>query len=391
VRHRYELDGVRALAVSAVIFFHTSLTHVIGGWIGVDVFFVLSGFLITSILMAEWERTGGIRLGRFYAKRALRLYPALILMFAGGLLFYRHLAYQGTLSGYRETVGYGALYLEDFVLGFKGQPYGQLGHTWSLALEEQFYVLWAPILLLTLRYRRSPALVLGLGTVTSFLLLAFTTHHSTSTGLPSTYYRPDARANELLVGCLVALVFRRYGSSVKALRPAGSLLAPLALAGLFWLAWSTGMPGKLHLFLFQELAASGFAACLVFGLMVAPARAPLNRLLRCPPLVWLGKISYGMYLYMVPVLLILPIYWHQGHMRASVYGICEYLAIVGVASLSYYLVERRFLVLKDRLSASAVPRKRFQHSMGRTNRAQPASYRAAQQTLIEQRPIYQAD
>ena len=144
------------MAVFLAISEHTSIPGLRGGWVGVDIFFVLSGYLITSILVAEWRRTDTIRLGRFYLKRVLRLYPALILMLTLGVIFYRWLGDGGTLVGYGKTALLGASYTQDFALGLFGQPYGQLGHTWSLAVEEQFYLFWAPVLLLLLKFRQRP-------------------------------------------------------------------------------------------------------------------------------------------------------------------------------------------------------------------------------------------
>ena len=107
-----ELTGLRALAVFLAIAEHTSVPGLRGGWVGVDIFFVLSGYLITSILVAEWRRTDTIRLGRFYLKRILRLYPALILMLALGLIFYPWLGDGGTLVGYGKTAFLGATYTQ---------------------------------------------------------------------------------------------------------------------------------------------------------------------------------------------------------------------------------------------------------------------------------------
>lgn len=155
MKHRRELDGLRALAVLLVIASHVSIPVLGAGWLGVDVFFVLSGYLITSILVGEFEMTETIRLGQFYIRRVLRLYPALLLLLAVGFLFYGQLGEGGTRIGYFHTAFFSGAYLEDFVVGFTGNAHGNLGHTWSLAIEEQFYLLWAPILLLLLKRGRS--------------------------------------------------------------------------------------------------------------------------------------------------------------------------------------------------------------------------------------------
>ena len=221
-----ELTGLRALAVFLAISEHTSIPGLRGGWIGVDIFFVLSGYLITSILFSEWRRTETIRLGRFYAKRALRLYPALILMFALGAIFYGYLGDGGTLIGYGKTALLGATYNQDFALGFFGRPFGELGHTWSLAVEEQFYLFWAPVLLLLLKFRQRPVIWLSGFIAVSWVSLILMTAHVTDP--PNTYYRPDTRMNELFLGCLIAFLMERYREPLARSRPLRIMLGPIA-------------------------------------------------------------------------------------------------------------------------------------------------------------------
>lgn len=189
--HRRELDGLRALAVLLVIASHLWIPVLAGGWIGVDVFFVLSGYLITSILVREFDQTGSIRLARFYTRRLLRLYPALVAMLIVCGFFYSTFGETPSLFGYLHTATYSGLYAEDLFVGYTGNSHGNLGHTWSLAIEEQFYLLWAPILLLCLKRARSAVPLLIGGIAISTGLLCWAT--GPNGGVPLTYFRPDRR------------------------------------------------------------------------------------------------------------------------------------------------------------------------------------------------------
>jgi peptidoglycan/LPS O-acetylase OafA/YrhL len=366
MRYVPELTGLRALAVFLAISEHTEIPGLRGGWIGVDIFFVLSGYLITSILVSEWRRTDTIRLGRFYAKRVLRLYPALILMLALGALFYGWLGDGGSLAGYGKTTLLGATYTEDIALGFFGLPYGQLGHTWSLAVEEQFYLFWAPVLLLLLKFGQRPAVWLCGFIALSWTSLILTTAHVTDP--PITYYRPDTRMNELFIGCLIAFLMERYKESLSHSRPLRLLLGPLGLAAIAFIEIYSNWHGRVFTYPQQEIAAGLSAGVLLIGLVIATPDGPLNRVFRLRPLVWVGTISYGLYLYFIPVFVVLDyvFYLHGwGRVNYYVFLVVAVTCLFALASLSYYLVERRFLALKDKLNDST-PRRRPQHARGRS-------------------------
>ena len=357
-----ELTGLRALAVFLAISEHTAIPGLRGGWVGVDIFFVLSGYLITSILVAEWRRTESIRLGRFYLKRALRLYPALILMLALGAIFYNYLGDGGTLVGYGKTALLGATYTQDIALGFFGQAYGNLGHTWSLAVEEQFYLLWAPVLFLLLKFRQRPIPWLCGFIALSWISLALTTTHLLDP--PDTYYRPDTRMNELFLGCLIAFLMERYKAPLARSRTLRLLLGPLGLAAIAYIEIYSNAHGRLLTYPQQEIATGLSAGVLLVGLVIATPSAPLNRLLALRPVVWVGTISYGIYIYFIPVLILVNIYFYQRGWTNHYYVMLatQVIVILGMASLSYYLVERRFLALKDRLGAG--PRRKPAHARG---------------------------
>ena len=215
------LDGARGVAVALVVGSHWSPAHVrYGGAVGVIVFFVLSGYLITSILLAEHAATGRIDLRAFYTRRALRLFPALALLVVA-LPFLQKLVADPQLTyGYIRWAGETALYLGDFVRS-GGGTLGPLDHTWSLAVEEQFYLVW-PLVLLALLFRargdaakllRSVAALAAVSagwTVLAAFLFPFV----------RTYYAPDTNAFALMAGCALAAWLRvRPQAPARSARP----------------------------------------------------------------------------------------------------------------------------------------------------------------------------
>ena len=375
-----ELTGLHALAVFLAISEHTSIPGLRGGWVGVDIFFVLSGYLITSILVAEWRRIDTIRLGRFYLKRVLRLYPALILMLALGVIFYRWLGDGGTLVGYGKTALLGASYTQDFALGLSGQPYGQLGHTWSLAVEEQFYLFWAPVLLLLLKFRQRPVPWLCAFIAISWVSLALTTKHIVDP--PNTYYRPDTRMNELFLGCLIAFLMERYQAPLARWRPLRLLLGPIGLAVIVYIEVYSNTHGRLLTYPQQEMATGLAAGLLLVGLVIADPAAPLNRIFRLRPIVWVGTISYGLYIYFIPVFIVMNYTFvlHGWRVNYYVYLTASVACLFAMATLSYYLVEKRFLALKDRLNDHR-ERRPPQHPRGRSRSPDESSGRREHPTM----------
>jgi peptidoglycan/LPS O-acetylase OafA/YrhL len=340
------LDGLRALSIIAVLLYHDE-SLIPGGYLGVDIFFVLSGFLITSLLFAEWRRAGQIDLRRFYLRRALRLFPALavLLMVSGAFaLAFPHAPQTPKIF---RGLGYSLLYITNWANGTDPMLLGPLSHTWSLAVEEQFYLLW-PILFIALlrltKGRRSLTLaILGLALASAawraILFLSGTTFWRLYNGT-------DSRADSLLVGCVVAVAMMRLDlprviggpRAARWLACAGGI----ALAGLMVsqpLQWSGYYLGWFFL---VALA----AAALVLGVLTNPDWV-FTRVLSWGPLVWIGRLSYSLYLWHYPI---------YGFVKSERLGLDRTVVIVlrlllaFVAAIgSYYLVERPFLSLKKRL------------------------------------------
>jgi len=290
--YRPALDGVRALAVLAVVAVHSWSTALPNGWLGVDVFFVLSGFLITSLLVDEWSSRGTVDLAGFYMRRARRLLPALLLAGLGALLLAGLI--QGEAAETRRELGaalvFGANWQVGAVIDHGGWA-GLLGHTWSLSVEEQFYLVWPLLLVLALRLvrvRGALALTLaGIGLVAA--------HRAVSWGgMPDVFYRTDMRADSLLVGCAIGL------AAASGWRPSPRWAGRMGIVSSLGLLALAAFPAALHTSPFMALGGFTLLGLLGGGLVCAAFWNP-HRLLRWPPLVYVGRISYGVYLWDYPV------------------------------------------------------------------------------------------
>jgi peptidoglycan/LPS O-acetylase OafA/YrhL len=315
-RYLPQLDGLRAVAVMLVIATHIGLIP--GGYIGVDVFFVLSGFLITSILMRERE-DGRWSIRRFYVRRIRRLYPALLLMLLLTLPFERLLV-PGSLPHRLIVVSLAATYLANFGNGAHTVWMGGLAHTWSLAVEEQFYLVWPMLLLWVRRYQRGWQLVVVLG-VEMLVLLCF--------GPPLFDRMLVGRGGALLAGCALALWLPH-----RTVRRSGAVAA-IGAIGLAVVVALAPVDASANAGVFSA-AADVACVALVGGLV---GGGMLCRWFSASPIVWLGKRSYGIYLWHLPILYAMT----QGR---SVPSLVEAAIGVGgsivMAALSYSLVERRF-------------------------------------------------
>jgi peptidoglycan/LPS O-acetylase OafA/YrhL len=296
--YRRDIDGLRAVAVLAVVLFHAFPALLPGGFIGVDIFFVISGFLISGILLADLQR-GDFRFSRFYARRVKRIFPALVLVMAACLAFgwlalfpdeYKQLG-KHVVGGasfaanlfYWAQVGY-------FDTAAETKP---LLHLWSLGIEEQFYILWPAVLLLAWKRRLNLLALTAAVALLSFLLNVLGVSHHAS----ATFYSPASRAWELLLGAALACVQLRSGSATPPAKFAPNVLAGAGVAllalGLALVTRERHFPGWLAL-----LPACG--ALLVIG---AGPQAWFNRVVLSNRLmVWVGLISYPLYLWHWPLL-----------------------------------------------------------------------------------------
>jgi peptidoglycan/LPS O-acetylase OafA/YrhL len=283
MRYNPAFDGIRAFSVLAVVMFHCGAPGAAGGFIGVDVFFVLSGYLITSLL-ADEHRAGGIEAARFYARRALRLYPTLLLMVAVylGLAPILWPADDRWLSA-----ALASLYAYDYALAFWKLTY-TIGHTWSLGVEEKFYLLW-PLVLPALLRTRHPVRWLAALTLAVTAWRYFVAVHWT---WQQAYFRFDTRMSGILLGAIAAL---------KPIRMPKFLLAPACLA----FALLVVLPSLPATHQIQAVTLRITVAELAaFVLVCHAARTPRMAFLASRPMAYIGRLSYGIYLWHFPVVLL---------------------------------------------------------------------------------------
>lgn len=343
------LDGIRALAVLAVLAYHGALPGSGGGFLGVEVFFVLSGFLISGLLLSEWNRTAGIGLLRFWSRRGHRLLPAVYLMIPLVLLVFGA-ALPGTVAQIRSDALAGLGYVTNWWLVFAHKSYfatfarpSPFTHLWSLAIEEQFYLLWPLALLLALPRIRRQHLALATITLALGSLALMAVRFVPGSDPSAVYYSSDTRASGLLAGaalalfCWPALVDRRRPRSSSPRRTAATQAAGWLAVAL--LAVCCTRIGELSTFLYR----GGFGvvdavSVLLIYVVVAQPAGLLTRTLGLPVLRWLGLRSYGIYVWHWPIFVLtrpgqdLPFgVWPVFLVRLA--------ATLAVAELSYRFVE----------------------------------------------------
>ncbi len=359
--HYGALDGLRAIAVIGVLLYHGGVSWTPGGFMGVELFFVLSGFLITSLLVSEWADRATIALGGFWARRARRLLPALFaVVFAIGLYY----ALAGPTKAIHGLEGDGVstlLYFNNWHQIANGTnyfaasgPVSPLQHTWSLAIEEQFYLVWPLVVLGVLAVarrrgadaRRSLQVLLGLslvGVVASAVDTALL--FNGGRGLDRVYYGTDTRAAGLLIGAslAIALTIKRRWPKPKSrltLTPArrravgaGALVA-LGVVGASVLLLD-GSRGWLYPYGLLGLDVA--AAVLILAAVVVPGSL-VGRLLATAPLRGIGMISYGLYLWHFPLFLWLD--ESSTGLKGTQLLILRLAATLGVSLLSYVIIEQ---------------------------------------------------
>ncbi len=348
------LDGLRALAVLSVMAYHAGFSWIPGGFHGVDAFFVLSGYLITSLLVVERRGTGTIRFGRFWARRARRLLPALFLLVGG--LAVLHLTWPGALAwpdpvaDVAATLGYVANW--HFVAGnanyFAPSFPSPLLHTWSLAIEEQFYLVWPLVVFAVLggltllgpKQRAVPdvrrrlawlGVFCGAGALVSAAWMWVLTPADAS--LNRAYYGTDTRAQALLVGAGLAVALALWPARTEGTRRIGAVAGVTGLLGAAAVWYLIPEDSSFHGGFLLASVASGV---LVAGVVLAPG-GPAARVLSVRPLRYVGTISYGAYLWYWPVALVMTPE-RTGLGEWALFG-SRTAVTLGIAALSARLVE----------------------------------------------------
>ncbi|NJM05578.1 serine hydrolase [Candidatus Gracilibacteria bacterium] len=367
--HLPGLDGLRALAVIAVLLYHAGI-GVSGGFLGVESFFVLSGFLITALLLAEWRAHGRIDLGAFWMRRARRLLPALVLVLLGTLLLAALLP-AGETRGLRGDILAALSYVMNWRLVLTEQSYfdattrpSLLQHLWSLAIEEQFYLVWPLVFIggMYLLRRWGMLVVVVLGACASLTLMAQL--YEPGSDPSRIYYGTDTRVGAILIGAALALVWSPWRWAEKSgarsqesedqnkeqrswITEQGSrithyffeLFGLLALLGLL-IGYS--VLNESHPWLYPGgFVIISLATMLVIMAVTHPQGQLLARLLELAPLRWIGERSYGIYLWHWPIFMVtrpqidLP---YEGWLVQT----ARIAAVIGMAALSYHCVEQPF-------------------------------------------------
>jgi peptidoglycan/LPS O-acetylase OafA/YrhL len=353
-RHMPALDGLRGVAIIVVMIYHLEWlvpelhVYVKGGFLGVDMFFVLSGFLITSILLSEREKTGKISLRNFYVRRCLRLIRAFWLFLIGIYMFGSFLLpkFQAGLVYGRNDFIYAITYTMNWFSATNPGFDSNLNHSWSLAIEEQFYIIWSLVLFKAFseKWKNKQVLYLTLGLI-ALLCASRAIRAGIGTDWRVLYYSTDTRIDSLLMGCAASMLFvwkilpdqmirRGWFKLLLAASFVGSLIVLFTFShediGLYF----AGLP------IFTASAAT------MLYWLASTEETLIHKLLSNGVLRWIGNISYSLYL------------WHylmyeyakkEFATEGSQVLVGVFLALT-IASASYYLIEKPFLRLKFRFN-----------------------------------------
>jgi peptidoglycan/LPS O-acetylase OafA/YrhL len=346
-RHIPGLDGLRAVAVFLVIFYHFGFMYVPGGD-GVMMFFVLSGFLITWLLLQEETRTGEVSLSGFYRRRFLRIFPAFdvywLLVIILLLITHKHIPWGNAFSA--------LFYVSDYYNASHGDPNSAFSHTWSLAIEEQFYLLW-PLIFYRLRHNLKLMTKVLASAIVAVWIYRIVLCFLVRVDQGWIYAAFDTRMDQLAVGCLVAVLLKR--SAFKSFWQAVCSHPWLPLITIGLLALSI-YDGGFVVRRYRDVVGFALEPVLVAVLLVqliAFSSEKLWRWIEWPLLRFLGRISYSLYLYQQ-----LTLFSIRKRLVGEPVIIQLIVAVIGttiVASISYFAIERPFLRLKTRRAARLDP------------------------------------
>lgn len=339
-------DGLRGFALILILFYHTFQPYTYGGFIGVDIFFVLSGFLITTLLLKEYNAHQNINFRFFYVRRILRLAPALIIMVSFyciyGQLYFSEEQKHESITAALSTL----FYIANIAPAYNWYPMGHLLPTWSLSIEEQFYFLWPIIFVLLFNNLNNQyKLIFSIST----LIIALWINRILLTLDPSIsidrlYFGSDTHSDGLLIGCLTAILIYYYEKAPSRIlvfiKEKNTLITAIALAffGLSFILLAREIR-SLYIWYFPVLAI--ISAILISSLYLQKDIKP-NIIFSNKALVWLGSISYGIYLWHWLVYRVINEMGATGF-EMGLYG--SIIAIV-IASASFYFIEKPILKLK---------------------------------------------
>ncbi|HTN99765.1 MAG TPA: acyltransferase family protein [Microthrixaceae bacterium] len=341
------MDGLRAISVIAVILYHANISWLPGGFLGVEVFFVVSGFLITSLLLEERFHTGRIDLRQFWIRRARRLLPALYLLLAVvsllALLFYKDAAGRlggDVLAALAYVSNWWNIFLNESYFAQAGRP-PVLRHLWSLAVEEQFYLIFPPLFIFAIRRFSHQAVRIGLAITALASSIAMAVMYEPYADPSRVYYGTDTRLAGMLVGALLALGWAPWRSARKAADGAGVALDIVGALSVLGLVWFLTRVNEFDPFIYR----GGFLlldlVCIVLIAVLVHPAARISGVFTWKPLVWVGLRSYAIYLWHWPIF-----QFTRPELDIPISGLPLLMLrlglTLGAAEVSYRLVEQPF-------------------------------------------------
>ena len=341
--YRPHLDGIRAIAVYLVVAFHAGSDRFDGGFIGVDVFFVLSGYLVTRLLLRDIDGKGSIGYRRFYGRRVRRLLPAALVVLLATAAIYPSIATRADLSTAADSIKAAALYVANWFFIRQSSDYfaadvqsNPVIHFWSLSIEEQFYLVW-PLLLggmfaFARRFGNRASQVVRIIVVGALVLSLANGLRLANVNVGRAYFGTDTRAYQLLAGALLALtpaIFARVPTT-QTLRRLVSLAGVGALVALLFAATSTVSVGPVT----RGVIATVLTVTLIISMELGPG--VVRSALSWKPIVYLGRISYGTYLWHWLIILVAI---HAFALDPTALFVIAAVVASGLASLSYQVLE----------------------------------------------------
>ncbi len=347
-RYMPGLDGLRAIAVIAVIIYHLNPQMLSGGFLGVDTFFVISGFLITSLLIHEYNETGRIDLKNFWIRRFKRLIPAVVFLLMV-LVSYMSVFHLERLMAIKSDVIAALVYMSNWwfiiedVSYFEALEAHPLKHLWSLAIEEQFYIIWPLVLLLMLVLVKRMGRIWLITFILSVVSLIAMVVISEPLGDNSrVYFGTDTRAHSLLIGVMLAYIFPPFRLKTQIDRTSSAVLNSIGVISLGVLIYMFTFVSASHYWIYAGgLYLIAAITTLLIAASVHPTTFFATKFLGNPLFVWIGKRSYSLYLWHYPIIVLSNTYFIQGQVPIYMVIIQIILTLV-MAEISYRFIEQPF-------------------------------------------------